>query len=488
MGESIRKIKMFPYYDYPAVERYLNDMALQGWQLEKINLGWKFRKTEPQALHYEVVYGRWEDQLPREREKQCERITQGEWQKVTDWLGAEIYVSAQENPCSIGIDEAERLESLHRYKGGNMRFGNMLLFILVCAMLAADVKEAADNPVKILSMASNLAMMAVWSALAITGLWEWFEYGRWRKEQKTAVQQERTMDSSGYHKSYLSRQCFLYASLLLVVMAYWFDGGWKLVAAVLFLGSILVGSYGIVRWIMKKLHFSTGSQRVVGSITIGLVMFLLLFGLGESNDFRNAIRAWVFPEKEMYQLVTVGTEQYKVYDDHLLITIEDLGISTEATRYTKEVTEQESVLLKRTLAQQAAIPLSYKLSDDMAKPEFSYEIVDVKAGFLYDACKASVENRLISHSVQGILYNSVFQNFIDSNAPSHYAGQYVLLDAISDKTVTIYQLTNGKQENAYGYLFLWDNRIAAVCMSWEATPEQLAIMIDAMKIHPLVPQ
>ncbi len=477
MGDTIRKFKTFPFYDYPGVEQYLEDMGLQGWMLEKYSWGiWKFRKAEPQNVHYEVVYDRQRDLLPSKRTEQREKIAQGEWTLCAEWKDTEIYHSMQAETYAIGGDAAKRLELMHRYRGGRTQVCNLVLFVLLCAVVFFDVKEIAANPVKLLSMNTKLAVLTIWIVLAVHAIWEWFEYRHWRKNMKEVLSNEVVKNASGYHTSYQARQILMGMALLFAVVAYWLDGGWQLVMVLLFFVAVLGGGCWIARWIARKSKFTTEGENIIGAVTVCVIMFLLLFGLSNSTGFQKAL----FSKEEPIDIVYIGNNQYPIYNDDMLVTIEELGVAAGDSKYTKKVDEQESFLLKRTLAQQAVIPYSHKIPYDMAKPEISYELVDVKAGFLYDICKDSVENRLITHVRQGHLYNSVLQSAIDDFAPTTLEAQYSKVEALSDDMVSVYRIEHQENDDAYGYLLLWPDRIAAVCMTYEASEEQLVIIIDAM--------
>ena len=52
-----QEINLYAYYDHAGIVRHLEDMARQGWQLEKAgSVFWTYRRCKPAELRYAVVY------------------------------------------------------------------------------------------------------------------------------------------------------------------------------------------------------------------------------------------------------------------------------------------------------------------------------------------------------------------------------------------------------------------------------------------------
>ena len=50
-------LEFFAFYDHTAIQRRVEEMAAQGWLLEKPgNFLWIYRRTEPRRLHAAVTY------------------------------------------------------------------------------------------------------------------------------------------------------------------------------------------------------------------------------------------------------------------------------------------------------------------------------------------------------------------------------------------------------------------------------------------------
>ncbi len=468
MEHSIYRWKPFAFYDYAGVEHYLEMMAKQGFQLEKRHWGlWKFRKTEPEEIHYEVVYARRENMRPSERTIQEERIAEGQWQRAAGWKEAQIYTSSAENPCTIAASETARLEALHCNAGGTVQVSGILLAILAMVIFAFRMRDVIYNPVHMLSSPMELSLLLLWLVLLILSVMQVLEYRRWKK-QMTALAQNGDVcpPASGvYRRLFWVQQIVVWGTVLVMLAAFWMDGGARAIVLFGIMVLVLSAGFGITNMVMNKCGASVSTVRIGRGIVAGALTLSMFYWIGYVDTL-------LFPKHEDAELVAVGDTLYPVYDDAMLITLEELNEVTEGAVYTREVDEKASFLLKRTLAQQAAVPY---FSENVS--EFSYEMVDVKAGFLYDACLESCKNSLSRHTVHGFLFNSDFQSYFDDmNKPRDY--NTIEIQNIGSG-VTVYKLFWTERDSANGYLFLWPERIVSVCMTEEADSAQLVKMAEA---------
>ena len=57
MKDRKYRLESFAFYDHTAIQRRVEEMAAQGWLLEKPgNFLWIYRRTEPRRLHAAVTY------------------------------------------------------------------------------------------------------------------------------------------------------------------------------------------------------------------------------------------------------------------------------------------------------------------------------------------------------------------------------------------------------------------------------------------------
>ena len=57
MRNTKRELPLFSMYDHTGMERHLEEMAVQGWMLEKTTgFGWVYRRCEARRVRYAVTY------------------------------------------------------------------------------------------------------------------------------------------------------------------------------------------------------------------------------------------------------------------------------------------------------------------------------------------------------------------------------------------------------------------------------------------------
>ena len=81
-----QEINLYAYYDHAGIVRHLEDMARQGWQLEKAgSVFWTYRRCKPAELRYAVVYFPRPVSLTRNRRRSsgssgsCAKPPAGSW-------------------------------------------------------------------------------------------------------------------------------------------------------------------------------------------------------------------------------------------------------------------------------------------------------------------------------------------------------------------------------------------------------------------------
>ena len=58
MSETKREWRpLYSFYDRSGVAHHLEEMAAEGWMLESLGTySWRYRRMEPQKLHFSVTY------------------------------------------------------------------------------------------------------------------------------------------------------------------------------------------------------------------------------------------------------------------------------------------------------------------------------------------------------------------------------------------------------------------------------------------------
>ena len=56
MRNTKRELNPYSFYDTEGLARHFERMAAEGWLIEKLGYFWRYRRIEPQALRFSVVY------------------------------------------------------------------------------------------------------------------------------------------------------------------------------------------------------------------------------------------------------------------------------------------------------------------------------------------------------------------------------------------------------------------------------------------------
>ena len=108
-----------PLYDYQTIEEKLTQLAAEGWHPEKVgNLLWKFRRGEPKAVRYAVIYApsasAFNSRPTEEEEDLTDLCAQAGWVRVANQAQRHIYRNDDPNATPLETDEHERLKNIRK--------------------------------------------------------------------------------------------------------------------------------------------------------------------------------------------------------------------------------------------------------------------------------------------------------------------------------------------------------------------------------------
>lgn len=114
-----RELMTYLLFDYEGIEEHLEKMAARGWFLETPgNTIWKYREGEPAEVKYAVTYVPKASQFdpePIEEQRTLEEFCrEAGWEKVGDFLQAQIYMNRRPDPVPIETEEEVRLEVIRK--------------------------------------------------------------------------------------------------------------------------------------------------------------------------------------------------------------------------------------------------------------------------------------------------------------------------------------------------------------------------------------
>lgn len=445
-------LPLYSFYDRTGIAKHLTEMAAKGWLLEKLNgWCWSYRRIEPKQLHFTVTFfpsATQFDPYPAEGlETFWDFCAEAGWVLAASNAQVQVFYSEQERPVPMETDSKAAFENIHRtMKKGTLRsYWTLLVLGILEALLF--LWQVWQNPIDQLSSMIQLNALFAFVPLILLALIELARYYRWRKRAAAALELGDTLPELGSAR-WLSILILALTGIELLVLAIVClrdSRGMALtiIMALLYMGLMFFLANG-VRKAMQHLHCKPMMNRLVTSgviiaMTIGMMagMIALVF---KTNG--------LFTDSNVVETYEYHGMTWDVYADPLPLTIQDL-VPTDYTQWSTRLTRDSSPLLTHLEATQRP------RMDALEQPDLSYEIVIVKAGFLYGLCK---------------------QEYIDwverdnDKLPPEYWSEYRPIDSAPWGASKVYQqYASGEPRNQF--LLCWPDRIAEIHfdLEWEIT-------------------
>ena len=171
MKDIKKKVEFFTFYDKTGIEKHLEQMAAEGWLLEKMSaFRWTYRRIEPKKIHFSVsYYATITDFEPEPTEQQqafnefCEHSG---WKLATQTVQMQVFYNENENPVPIETDPMLEIENIHISVKKTVLVTYFLMLFLGFIMGASFVSTMLGDPIALLSSATKL-FTGVWFIVAL---------------------------------------------------------------------------------------------------------------------------------------------------------------------------------------------------------------------------------------------------------------------------------------------------------------------------------
>ena len=380
MRNTKRIFAQFTFFDRTGIQDLLEKQAQKGWLLEKMSsYGWKFRRIEPQKLHFSVTYfpeASMFDPEPSEKQKSfwdlCEHTG---WKLAAYNAQMQIFYNEKENPVPIETDPQTELETIE--KSARKSFLPSYYILAACGVLQLLLQlwQFFTDPLDYLSRNSSLFSVLCWSTMIAMCIMEIFGYFNWRKKARKAIEESGSfIATKGYRK--IQIVCMWFIIAVFVVFLCSIEWKFALVAVV---SSFVVGLITVAVWgfsaLLKKFKISAKANRIATIIAIivisaGLTSVLIFTVLNKVME-----SGW-FSREAAYTYEYKGVE-WKVYDDQLPFMLQDF-IETDYDGYSTSWYGDESLFIAKHNAYQRP------RLDALNQPDLQYTMVKIKMPFLYD--------------------------------------------------------------------------------------------------------
>lgn len=455
MSTVKRTLVNVSFYDPEAIQRKLEQMAAQGWMIQKAgNLFWTYTKIPPQKLRFAVTYFPGASEFdPKPSEKQLEKeelCAQDGWRLVLRWDAMQIFCTDREDAVPIDTDPVPQVDNIHRTMQKKVLVGQLASALLVLWSLYLQLSQLWRDPADYLSDASRLFTIPLWLLLLLMTIWELIFYLRWERRAKEAAEHGVFLPVRAH--PWLSWAAVGLASVFLLLSASFSSDG---LLFLFFVTAAMVIPILLSRWMIGEMRRQGVSRRVNLAVTCAVMFVLMIVGTG-AVVVGAVIQGWrVTPGEESQPVGQYDWDglTMDIYDDPLPLEVEDL-VQVDA-RWSKEARLQKSPLLAYGDYRQDLL-----FTEEIQGYELRYEITDVKVPFLYDFVK---------------------DGFIRDNQDEVLEKYLIPVDPAPWEAEEVYQVSwrDGVLDDTY--LVCWEKRIVEIKFYWTPTREQIQIAAERLR-------
>lgn len=464
MKDTKRCICLFSYYDQLAIGETLENMAEDGWMLQKPgSFLWTYKRCAPQKLRFCVTYfPEASDFDPGPTDSELTKIDycrEDGWELVARWGVMQIFCSKNPDVVPIETEPVTQVENIRRSMKKSVFFPQALVCVILLWNLFLRFSQYKRDPAGELSSPYSLYSALMFVLLLLACLYEIAFYFFWSRKARAAAQ------NSGVFlpirsKPAASLGLAAVSVLLLLLCCRALES--TLGSAMLWLCAVplIIAAGNLLKSLLKKRGVPRNVNRVLSvcfvvllqGILLGSMTAAILRGDVHFSSGKNAVGTYEFYGRTR-----------DIYNDPLPLEIEELTASDALgrTQWSKEAEHQETFLLSRSEYRQYAVPTGE--NDRVAERELAYTIIEVKQNVLYPFIKNAVLN-----ARQDEVYG-------DGVFTDHYEP----VDAAVWHAEEAYQL-HWSDSVLDTYLICRQNRIVEIKFFWEPTPEQIALMAERL--------
>ena len=454
MSTVKRTLVNVSFYDPEAIQRKLEQMAAQGWMIQKVgNLFWTYTKIPPQKLRFAVTYFPGASEFdPKPSEKQLEKeelCAQDGWRLVLRWDVMQIFCTDREDAVPIDTDPVPQVDNIHRTMQKKVLVSQLVMALSVLGFLYLQLSQLWRDPADYLSDNSRLFTIPLWLMLLLMTIYELVIYFRWGRRAKEAAEHGVFLPVRSH--PWLSWAAVGLATVFLLLSVSASSGGFLFLLSIVV---VMVIPFLLANWMLGELKGRGVSRRVNLAVTSAAIFVLVIVGTG-AVVVGAATQGWLTLGEESQPVGQYDWDglTMHIYDDPLPLEVEDL-VQVDA-RWSKEARLQESPLLAYGDYRQDLL-----FTEEIQGYEIRYEVTDVKVPFLYDFVK---------------------DGFIRDNQDEVLEKYLIPVDPAPWEAEEVYQVSwrGGVLDDTY--LVCWEKRIVEIKFYWTPTQEQIQIAAERLR-------
>lgn len=382
MKEKTYRIVFFSLYEWEQIARYLEEMASEGWLLDKAgNMIWRFKRVPPQKLHFEVVFfpdaSGFDPGPTEDLQAMAEYCARDGWTLLAQWGQTQVFMNDREDPVPIETDPVIQVKILHKAMKRTMLPAYFLLLAIILLQFGMRLWDLKKYPIETLSNGFYLGNLPFWVLLLASIGYEIGFYFHWIARARRAAEDGVFLPSG---RSRWIAWLLLGSSVLLLVVSS-LQLASTLEALLVWSGCYILILFLVTsaRDFMKRKGVSRGINRTV---SIGLCILLTTGFMAAAATL--LIRNGRFGRRQAPETYQYHGMTWEIWQDEIPLRVEDLA-PVEGIRYSTEAEEKGTLLLAKRKYLQDAI-----FGEPVDSPEVEYIVVEVKAGFLYDLCREAM--------------------------------------------------------------------------------------------------
>ena len=375
MGKNVKwKYEPYAFYNKDGIEGRLQEMAAQGWFIEKMGRLWKYRKGKPAKRTYNVVYMQepGHDGVGIKQLELAEYCEAAGWKRCFAKKGMRIFYHDGASPVPIETNPEFTLQSIHKSMK-EVYFQQYLTFFILAVTYIIQIYNAWDaRPLE--TMASNFSLFLIaYILMAVIALFDEVLYFRWRSKTKKALEDGEEIIS--VKESKVKRFLADWSVFGVVLVAIIIFAEENAYTWVLFTVGVFIIFYFISRaedknrntWFEDKPQEEEVSKKELKQPWA----FLMIFGIGIAAAVLFGL------------LADNGIGVSKQSDiECAAITYEDFFVLEENQTIDSSYDVSESILLKKENFTQYIE--RWKDEDFLYIKEFEYDYIQIKINRIYD--------------------------------------------------------------------------------------------------------
>lgn len=411
-------------FDYHHIQEKLTRMAAEGWHLEKItNLCWKFRRGEPKAVRYEILYASaasvYNSETTEEEKDLVALCAEAGWELAASHAHVQIYRNEDPNATPLETDELQKFKNIRK----NIRkhfipqqLGMIALYSVLILMFGSSLMNEPASVLSSSMMVFALATVAVFvmeCSIQLVGNLLWLHKAR------RAVEAGQTIPPNRFYRWF---RWVMWATTAVYVLAllFWVEPGYG-VSILLLSPLMVVTSLGTLA-ITKRLNASRNVNIWVPALAATAVM---LFCRPLLSDF-------LIPEEKPVELpLTLTQLTGERGTDQLTIDVDSSPLVSYGRYY-----------------------------DFGPVNQIQYTLVDIHCPLFYD-----------------MILNDEEQDFIQSR---EYLGYTEISDELRELIGAEYLRRSTSILNDRWFI-CWEDRILFLYADFSLTDDQVATMVEVLK-------